>query len=558
MLTHIHIKNFAIVEQLNIDFTAGLSVLSGETGAGKSIWVDAVNVALGQRADANLIRQGQDTAEITVCFDLNHLPEAQVWLDAQSFTSSAENECIIRRIIKRQGTSRSFINSTPCPQNSTRELADLLLATHSQHQHQSLLKSEGQQLQLDRYAGNLVDLASMAKYFRNWQAISHQIDLINSQRQQRDEQLGLLHYQTAELDELELQADEWQTLSEEHQQLHRLKNSVLELNEILNLISDNEQNSAASLVYQALNRFQAIQGETLGLQGVSELLNNAGIVLDEAANELRHKRDHLDLSDERLAAIETRLSLLHDLARKHQVPPEQLLEIHQKLQQKLEQLMHLDDQLRELQEKQQDAERHYQLLAGQISQRRREAVVVINQTVTAMMPDLGMPGGRLVIQLEPNSQSLSLSGHERVSMQVSTNPGQDLHPLNKVASGGELSRISLALQVMIAQKAQTPTLIFDEVDVGIGGKTAAMVGKLLRELGKHSQVLCITHLPQVASQGHHHYCITKKTKSDGVDCEIKQLTPTERVNELARMLGGSEITTQTRAHAEEMLSLAVD
>ncbi|WP_423062775.1 DNA repair protein RecN [Candidiatus Paracoxiella cheracis] len=556
MLSQIYLKNYTVVKSLNLELNTGLTVLTGETGAGKSIIVDAVMLALGARADTNAIRLGEDQCDITLSFDLTHIPEAKTWLESQDFAEGTE--CLVRRTISRDGRSRSTINGHPCSQNLVREFSTLALAIHGQHQHQELLKREIQQQQLDVFAHHESMLSKIQQHYHQWRKITAELDTLSQQTQDRDRQLDLLRYQLEELTALNLQENEWETLSHQHQKLHNAQNLIDNLNEAIDLTVQNEQTSAAMLLQEAIDRINEIKISDNQITAIKELLGTAAIHLQEAGDELSHYRNNLDLSDENINQIEQRLSVMHDLARKHHVNPNDLLDVKKSLEQRVQKLENIDANIETLRQHQAQISEQYQAVANALSQGRVKAAKTLEKNITEKMQSLGMNGGEFKIQFEKINEIISPYGNEKISFIVCTNPGQGFLPLQKVVSGGELSRISLALQVITAQKEGTPTLIFDEVDTGIGGKTAEIVGQLLCELGQKAQVICITHLPQVAAQGTHQFKVEKTTSTNSVCATIRKLNQTERVEELARMLSGSKITEQTLAHARELLSLPLD
>lgn len=553
MLTHIHIQNFTIIDSLTLDLQNGLSVLTGETGAGKSIWIDAVSYALGARADSGVVRHGQARCEITLCFDLKDHPQAQQWLQQNDYDD--EGECVIRRIIAADGPSRAAINGRPSPLQSLRELGALLLNIHDQHENQALLKRQAQQQRLDAYADNDALLEKISALYQHWKTAATELEQLTQQAENRDAELNLLRYQLDEFEALQLKENEWKTLSQEHQQLHSAKDLITQLNQAIELTVESEENSASQMLQQAISQLDEIRLDDPQIKAAKELLSTAAIHLQEAGNELNHYRDHLDLSPEHLAKIEERLSTMYDLARKHHSSPENLLEIQKSLADKLQQLENVDVRLETLQQALDQHAKQYEKLAEQLSASRKKAIKKLEKAISDSIQALGINGGQFRIQLEARDNPIHPEGKEKILFEVSTNPGQPFHALNKIVSGGELSRISLALQVLTAKKDHTPTMIFDEVDTGIGGKTAETVGQLLRKLGTTTQVLCITHLAQVAAQGHHHYKISKLTGDKTTSTTVKQLNDDERVNELARMLSGSKITDQTLAHASELLTL---
>lgn len=551
MLTHIHIQNFTIIESLTLDFENSLSILTGETGAGKSIWVDAVSYALGARADSSVIRHGQLRCEIALCFDLSNNPKAQAWLCENDYDD--DGECLIRRIIAVDSPSRASINGHPCPLQLLRELGALLLNIHGQHENQVLLKRAAQQQRLDAFADNEKLLNDIGLIYQKWKSTQNELEQIRAQVKNRDAELNLLRYQSEELENLQLKENEWDTLSYQHQQMHNAKDLITQLNEAIELTVDDEGTSASQMLQQAIHQLNSICFNDPKIKAAKELLNTAAIHLQEAGNELSQYRNHLDLSPENLTTIEERLTKIHDLARKHHTNPENLIDVQRSLSQKLQQLENVDVHLETLGQALEQHEKQYQKLAEKLTSSRKRAIKVLEKAITQSIQLLGIEGGLFRIQLGKREESLHPEGNEKLLFEVSTNPGQPFQPLTKIVSGGELSRISLALQVLTAKKDHTPTMIFDEVDTGIGGKTAETVGQLLRQLGKTTQVLCITHLAQVAAQGHHHYKIIKASAEKTTTTSVKKLNEKERINELARMLSGSKITKQTLAHASELL-----
>lgn len=552
MLTDIYLKNFTIVKQLHLTLNHGLSVLSGETGAGKSIVIDAVNLCLGARADYQLIRHGEKQCEISLSFDLQHIPSAQQWLETHDF--SDENECVIARTLQSEGRSRSSINGKPCSSNQVRELATHLIVIHGQHQSQSLLQRDAQQRYVDSYGKHENLLTTIQQLYQQWRERENQLQTLRQLADERESQLDFLRHQLNELDALNLQKNEWESLHEEHQRLHNSEQLISSLTQALEWTIENDTTSASSQIQKAIKTLEKINLKEKAITTALELLNTSTIHLQEAVDELNDYYQSLDTRPERLAMVEQRLMQLNDMARKHRVEPCELIKITQELQTKIQQLENSDDLIEELTQKQQALLNEYSRLAAQLTKLRKAAAKKIDEKITAYMQQLGMEGGEFQIEWEQQTQTISPTGNEKLQFYVKTNPGQALQPLTKVVSGGELSRISLALQTIIAQKDNIPTFIFDEIDVGIGGKTAEMVGKLLRELGKITQVYCITHLPQVAAQGNYHYRVSKSSTAQETCTAIHLLTQEERVHELARMISGSKITEQTLAHAESLLT----
>jgi DNA repair protein RecN (Recombination protein N) len=554
VLRHLHIRNFALVESLELDLEAGMTVLSGETGAGKSILLGALGLTLGDRADSAVVRHGEPRAEISATFTIEGLPAVRNWLVERELEMG--DECILRRTVSADGRSRAYINGQPSPVQALKELGEQLVDIHGQHAHQSLLKRDIQRQLLDSFAG-LSDVArKTAEAYRQWQQLNEEYQTLSRASAERDSRLELLRYQVQELDALQLGEDELAELDEEHARLANANRLLEGSQSALGLLHENDEQSIASLLERTLAELQSLQGYDSALSPACELLEGATIQAKEAATELRHYADGLELDPERLSWVEQRLATIHDLARKHRSEPAQLAALQQRLQQELEELEQAGSRLEGMQAAIDQALADYQRLAEKLSQGRRKGAKQLAQQVSDNMQELGMGGGRFDVALTPLDSTPALNGAESVELQVSANPGQPLRPLSKVASGGELSRISLAIQVIAAGQEGIPTLIFDEVDVGVGGGVAEMVGRQLRALGENRQVLCVTHQPQVAAQGHHHLQISKRSRGETTRTEVAPLTGEERVAEVARMSGGLEITTQTLDHARELIGQA--
>lgn len=555
MLTHINIQNFVLVDQLSLDFNLGLHVLTGETGAGKSIWVDAIALALGGRAESSVIRQGQSRCDITVCFDLRNIPNARAWLSQHQLDQNG-HDCLIRRVIQLDGPSRSTINGIPSPLHWVREFSELVLTLHGQHQQQDLLTRDGQQQQLDRFGKHESLLQTTEQLYQQWKSNAQKIQALQNALANRQNELDLLRYQITELEQLDLKENEWLSLSESHKKFHHAAQWQEQVQQALSLVEKEDSQAALDQVHRAIHLLQSIKIDNPQLINIQRLLNDAAINLQEAGHDLLHFCDQLIIDPVKLAEIEQRLNLIHQLARKHRTSPELLLSIQQDLLAKIAALENTESTLNAMELQQTKIIQEYEIIAAKLSALREKAAKLLNKKMTEWMQELGMKGGRFQISLENTTESIHPMGREKIRFLVSINPGQDFQPLQKTASGGELSRLHLALQVITAQKEQTPTLIFDEVDVGIGGQTAATVGKLLKQLSEKTQVLCITHLPQVAAYGHHHFKVSKLIENDMARSEIKPLNLPERTRELARMLGGETITEQTLSHASEMLNIS--
>ena len=562
MLKHLRIQNFAIIDQLELEFCPGMTALTGETGAGKSILLDALGLVLGDRADSGSLREGSQRAEICATFDTRNLTAAGHWLQQQALDS--DDECILRRVLTVDGPSKAFINGTPVTLQSMRELAEMLVTIHGQHEHQALLKRDVQRQRLDDYAGNQVLLDTLAEVYRHWHEQQSRLNQLQSAEQDRSQRLETLRFQASEFELLSLAENEWTELQDEHRRLAHAGKLLETANEALVVLYDDDDSVHHRLSRQ-LQHIEDHSGVDPALARIGEALAAAQIQLDEAAGLLRDYLSGLDLDPARLDWLDERMGAIHDLARKHRVEPEQLPEIAEMITVELSDLEHADERIESLTAECAQLRRAYLDAAETLSQSRRAAAERLSTAVSQAMETLGMKGGRFDIDLTPrpvnekNGEGFSVNGLDQIEFQVSANPGQSLKPLNKVASGGELSRISLAIQMITAGNEPIPTLIFDEVDAGVGGRIAEIVGNHLRQLGDRRQVFCVTHLAQVASQAHNHYRVLKLTVQDRAETTQTRVTPLnkeERINEIARMLGGVEITDTTRNHAEEMISRA--
>ncbi|MEJ2574806.1 MAG: DNA repair protein RecN, partial [Gammaproteobacteria bacterium] len=554
MLTHLHIRDFAIIDQVELELASGMTALTGETGAGKSILVDALGLALGDRADSSAVRHGRERAEVSVGFDVGTLPAFLAWLHEQGI--EAEDECLIRRIVTREGRSRGFINNHPVPMQTLQQAGRWLVDIHGQHEHQSLLRRDVQRELLDDFAGHHALCQELAEHHARWRALTDQWQDLQRAAGERESRLDLLRYQVQELDALQPCADEAAALEEEHTRLHHANRLLETCQRAVQLLYDDE-GALCSRLGHTTQELTELQRYDARLAAPLQLLGEAAIQLDEATAELRNYVSDFDLDPQRLMEVEGRMNALHDAARKHRVDVAELPALHARLQGELAGLENGDVKLAELQREIDAAAARYRELAKKLSAGRKRAAKTLGTQVSGHIHALGMPGGRFGIDLAARAaEDFSPYGMEQIEFQVSANPGQPLRPLTKVASGGELSRISLAIQVATARNVRIPTLIFDEVDVGIGGGVAEMVGKQLRTLGGSHQVLCITHLPQVAALAHDHLQVSKQTRDGQTFTAIVPLTEAARCEEIARMLGGMEITRQTRAHAKEMIARA--
>lgn len=555
MLVHLSIHNYAIVDHLDLELSAGMSAISGETGAGKSIMLDALGLCLGDRADSGVVRPGADKADILASFDLADIPEARAWLAERDLDS--DGPCILRRVITAEGRSRGYINGSPCPQGDLKALGELLIDIHSQHEHQSLLKTDTHRRLLDEYASSQELARQVQLAAQRWKQTRNELERISSQGEEQRARHQLLSYQLEELDNLALGDNELEQLEQEHKALSNAEALLGACRQVLDLCSESDAGNVLSALTASLNRLGAFSGQGGALGEASNLLASAQIQIEEAVGELNRFIDHFDADPQRQQFLEERLDTIYTLARKHRIQPSELAALQQQLFEELEGLNADDEAGERLAEELAAYERHYQEKAAELSALRGNAAESLAAAVQQEMQALGMPGGRFSIQLqaldnnEPNGNGL-----EAVEFLVSANPGQPLRGLAKVASGGELSRISLAIQVITAQTSRVPTLVFDEVDVGIGGPTAEVVGQLLRRLGERGQVLCVTHLPQVAAQGHQHLFVHKRRGEGATSTAVSQLDESGRIEEIARMLGGVDLTEESLAHARKMVTSA--
>ncbi|MDR1423506.1 MAG: DNA repair protein RecN [Azoarcus sp.] len=548
MLRRLSIRDFVIVERLELDFSAGFGALTGETGAGKSIMLDALSLALGERAEASVVRMGCDKADIVAEFDLPSGEALAAWLSEQELDAD-EGALILRRVVDASGRGKAWINGTPVTQAQLRTMGQWLADIHGQHAHHALLRAETQRALLDTHAGAGGLAAEVAAHWREWQRL-----LALRQAAERDtaasaRERELLGWQLGELDELAFEAGEWREIETEHGRLAHAADLVSGTEEMLDSLGEGEQAVRAVLGHCA-NRLAAMAAIDPALAEVCELIDAAAIQTDEAVHALRRYRDRLDLDPQRLAEIERRIAAVMDMARKHHVAPEDLPALAVDWRTRLDALEASADPVG-LAAAEHTAREAYATAAVRLTEARRAAAAALSADITEAMQSLAMAGGRFEAALMPGEPSAH--GNEAVEFRVAANQGQVLRGLAKVASGGELSRIGLAIQVMTSRDSATPTLIFDEVDVGIGGRVAEIVGQLLHRLGKDRQVLCVTHLPQVAACADWQWQIAKETHAGQTLSTVAPLDEAARIEEIARMLGGLNITETTRKHAAEML-----
>ena len=550
MLLTLHVKDFVIVDQLQLEFSPGFTVLTGETGAGKSIILDALGLLLGDRAEIAQIREGADRAEISASLDIQRLPDLKAWLSDNAL-SGDDGELLIRRLIDRSGRSRSFINGQQATQAQLKTLGEYLVDIHGQHAHQSLVRPDTQRGLLDAYAGATQLARDVRAAWQDWQQARKAREDAEKRLRESEVERERLTWQIGELSELNLQADEWPQLNQQHSRLANAAELAQSAQAAVDVLSDMDGN-CLSLLSQVQNRLGKLSGFDTRLAESLALLDSVDAELREVVYSLRDYGSSFDDDPQQLVEVEARIDALMGMARKYRCQPEDLPKKLQDWQAQLAALEAATDQ-DALAVAEAAALARYRAQAESLSGRRRQAASELSARISTEMQRLAMEGARFAIELSAASEPTA-HGLETIEYLVAANQGSTLRPLAKVASGGELSRISLAMQVVISQVASVPTLIFDEVDVGIGGRVAEVVGKLLKQLGERYQVLCVTHLPQVASCGDQHWRVSKSSNDGRTVSRIAPLDAEGRVLEIARMLGGEDITATTRQHASEMLS----
>lgn len=550
MLQELSIQNLALIEKLTLNFNTGFTTLTGETGAGKSILLDALGLALGERADSSLVRYNTPRADVTAVFDIASLPQVQNWLAEQELDD--EDLCMLRRTVNAEGRSKAYINGRPIPASSLKSLGNLLIDIHGQHEHQSLLSSQQQLALLDAYANHPEQIRQTQQSYQAWSTLSKRFEALQNAQTDFQSRLDLLTFQLSEFEEVSPIEGEFADLSEQQSKLSHAN----EIKQACSLCYDNleGESGATDRLQTALTALEEIVEFSPELTGAITQLNSSLIDIQEIASEVQHHSEQIELDPNQLQILDERLHLLFGLAKKYTIEPEQLVEKHQQIQADLDELEHSDSELENLKLEIEQAWSVYEKAAKALNQSRQQSAKTLGQTVTEAMHTLGMPNGLFEVQL--SDATPTIKGIDKADFLVTANKGQPIQPLAKVASGGELSRISLAIQVATAEVASLPTLIFDEVDVGIGGGIAEVVGKKMQQLGEHKQILSITHLAQVASHGHSHLRIEKQTKDESTFTRVIELETPQRIEELARMMGGLTVTEQTLGHAKEMLDIA--
>jgi len=558
MLSHLSIQNFAIVDQLEVELQSGMTVITGETGAGKSIMLDALALALGGRADSSVVPADKPRTEIAATIDIRRHKATQLWLEENQLEATGTAECLLRRVITADGRSRAWINGQPATLQQLKILGSQLIDIHSQHEHQSLLLRDTHRHLLDAYAGCGDQTQKVRAAFCEWKRIGDRLQKVRGQSDDNNARRQLLRYQVEELDHLDLQESELLSLEEEQKQLANVESLLSTGQELLELCKHSASDEAAvlDLLDRALQVLTNQKIKSPALMETEKLLDSARIQVEEACFEVEHHQSSIEVNPERLREVEDRLTAIYQIARKHRVPAEELPALHTRLRHEFALLSGGADNIEALEREWQVALAMYQSVASLLSASRKQGVDTLTKAINRELKRLNMHGSQFAVELTDRSEPAQ-SGSEQIEFMVSTNPGQPFMPLKKVASGGELSRLSLAIQVVTAQTSAIPTIVFDEVDVGIGGETATVVGQLLRKLGESGQVICVTHQASVAAKAHQHLFITKGIHKDSankrcVKTSLMTLGEQDRIDEVARMISGQQ-TAESRAHAQVML-----
>lgn len=552
MLLNLNIVDLAVVKSLDLTLQQGMSVLTGETGAGKSILLTALGLALGDRADSGFVRPNAKRAEINLDFDLVDAPLAKQWLEDNDLND--EQHCLIRRIVNQDGGSKAYINNRPVTLQSLKKLSGLLVEIHGQHAHLTLVEPDQQRHLLDTFANNQKLLNKVQAKYHSWKQANNELSSLVKASTDQAEREDLLRYQLEELQQLDLESYNYTALSTEHDKLANIGLILSEGQKQLDDLYLNEQQSVNQILNHSISALTDLSQFSTEFDDISSILSEAQIQVEEASHQLRHFLERQEIDPQRLSWLENQLGVIQDLSRKHQTSPEQIPELATDLQQQLDSISHSSERIEELTLVTQQLLTEYQSLSSNLSENRQKNAIKLQTKTTETIKELGMLQGDFLVNVDFNNQEAPKTmGNDTIEFLVSANPGLPAKPLAKVASGGELSRISLAIQVTTSTDKTTPTMIFDEVDAGIGGGIAEIVGQKLRQLSENRQILCVTHLPQVASQAHHHLYV-KKDQQETTASTVSLLTQSEQITEIARMLGGVNITKNTLAHAKEMLT----
>ncbi|TCK01598.1 DNA replication and repair protein RecN [Volucribacter psittacicida] len=557
MLTQLTINNFAIVRQLNTEFQAGMSAITGETGAGKSIGIDALGLCLGNRTEITMLRNENERAEVTASFSIQANSQAALWLKQYDLQDQDNpTECILRRIINTDGRSKAFINNTPVPVSQLKEIGQYLTQINGQHSSQQLLKPDYQLQLLDHFCGHSSLLQQVQQDYQQWKTLQAELQQLQQQRAEHEARKQLLQYQVNELDDFNLLEGEYEELEADHKRLSNSEELTRLSQSLAMLLSENDSVNIDSMLYRATQYLSELASLDERYQSIENMLQEALIQVQEASSEISHLSNDLEQDPELLQHIEQRMGQAIQLARKHYVQPENLTQHHQQLKQELEKLGDFSDQEQQLQAQ---VKQTYDTLltnAEKLYQSRCQGASKLAQQVTKSIKHLAMENAEFFIEVNHHASKISQKGADSIMFTLRSNLGQPIQPLAKIASGGELSRIALAIQVLTADNSSIPTLIFDEIDVGISGATASVVGKLLRKLGEKCQVICVTHLPQVASHAHQQFSVEKSVVDEKTETKMTALSSSQRVKALARLLAGSKkISDSALANAQEMLNL---
>lgn len=558
MLVHIAIKNLAIVKKVDLALGQGLTAITGETGAGKSIALDALGLCLGSRAESNMVREGEDKAEVIAHFDISCVPAAKAYLSSQELQQDDNlDECFIRRVVSPEGRSKAFVNGIPVNLGQLKELGSHLALIHSQHAHYRFLKPEFQRQIVDQYANHPLLLEQVDKHYQNYTKSLQALNTLEAQKQQRADRSQLLAYQVQELDEFSLGEDEFTNLENDFKKLSSTQDLINYSDFALHALKHGDQANTLTLLQQSVNHLNNIAHLDPDVNDIIETLQNALIQAEDATSELEKYQSRIESDPVQLKQLEERYGECLSLARKHQVQPEALYSVHMNLASEYQDLQGQEDSLIALNQDVANQLALYQKAADTLTQSRIKAAKALSAEIQTSVREMNLPHAQVRTDVTKQSAThISALGHDNVQICLSVNPGQALEAMDKVVSGGELSRIGLALQVITSKDTAIPTMVFDEVDTGISGPTAALIGKLLRKLGQKSQVICVTHLPQVAAQAHHQLFVSKTTDGKTTETNLLKLTKNERVNEIARLLAGDELTDTAIANAKDLLKLA--
>ena len=552
MLRSLQIRNFAIIDEIDITFNDDMTVLTGETGAGKSILIDALSLVLGERGSSNLIRNKEKRAEYTAEFEITNNSHALNWLIEKSLDN--ENECILRRTISPDGKSRSFINGNTVNLQSLKSLGDLLVDIHGQHFHQSLCKKNVQRDLLDHFGGLSVTKNKIKRIFNEWKELSDQLSKMIEGNTNKEDRIDLLSFQLKELDELALISGEYDSLNSEFKKISNIEKINKGINSLIDCLQSNEITNVEQMLNDSIKNIDTLATFDNSLEETKNLLSEAEINVSEAIGNLSRYGESIDYDNQKSREIEERINTIISLSRKHRVDPDELIDTKIQIEKELNELNNSQTSIDEAERHLSDLRKKYDDLASELTKKRSDSAKKLSGLVADSMNELGMTGGIFEVEITP-SNNISQHGNDDITFHISANPGQKPQPLSNIASGGELSRMSLAIQVITSNGTNIPTMIFDEVDSGIGGAIAEVVGNKLKDLGQNKQVLCVTHLAQVASKGSSHIIINKLTDNKKTKIYASKLNSDERIEEIARMIGGIELTEKTREYAKEMLSL---